>query len=137
MEQEAVQKKTKTLALGATLVPYACSLSFLEDWPPRGESGDRRGGVFSPPPVRQRNLRVDGEGGGAEPRGSPPISPLTITEGPSHSRGGGALSKQQGGEGLPGSDISAAILGRTLSYTNMARHQRSCRVWDPGGGPRP
>ena len=20
-------------------------------------------------------------------------------------------------------------------HTNMARHQRSCRVWDPGGGP--
>ena len=27
--------------------------------------------------------------------------------------------------------------GRTLSYTNMARHRESCRVWDPGGGPRP
>ena len=27
--------------------------------------------------------------------------------------------------------------GKTLSYTNMARHQRTCRVWDPGGGPRP
>ena len=24
---------------------------------------------------------------------------------------------------------------RVLSYSNMARHQRSCRVWDPGGGP--
>ena len=24
--------------------------------------------------------------------------------------------------------------GRIVSYSNMARHQRSCMVWDPGGG---
>jgi hypothetical protein len=26
---------------------------------------------------------------------------------------------------------------RVLSLSNMARHQGSCRVWDPGGGPNP
>ena len=28
------------------------------------------------------------------------------------------------------------LCGRTLSYTNIARHETSCRVWDHGGGPR-
>ena len=28
--------------------------------------------------------------------------------------------------------------GRELSHSNMARHERRCRlVWDPGGGPHP
>ena len=27
--------------------------------------------------------------------------------------------------------------GKTLSYSNLARHRRSCRVWDPRGGSHP
>lgn len=27
--------------------------------------------------------------------------------------------------------------GKVVTLSNMARHQRSCRVWDPGGGPSP
>ena len=41
------------------------------------------------------------------------------------------------GERARGRVAECQLCGRTLSYTNMARHQRSCRVWDPGGGPRP
>ena len=108
---------------------------FPEDWPPRGESGDRRGGVFSPPPERQRNLRVDREGGGAELRGSPPTSPLTMTEGPSRSRGGGALSKQLSGEGPPGSYTSAASLGLSLRGTAALIEARLATSVHPNPGP--
>ena len=62
-------------------------------------------------------------------------------------RGGGLTSEGVaggaggGGEGTggwtTGRVAECQLCGRTLSYSNMARHQRSCRVWDPGGGPRP
>ena len=26
------------------------------------------------------------------------------------------------------------LCGRMLSYTNMTKHQRTCRMWDTGGG---
>ena len=29
------------------------------------------------------------------------------------------------------------LCGREVSYANMARHERTHRVWDPGGGPYP
>ena len=75
------------------------------------------GGVFSSSPERQRGLRVDREGGGVEPRGSPLTSPLTTTEGPSLSQGGGALSKKQRGEGPPGNYTSVVMLGLSLRGT--------------------
>ena len=52
--------------------------------------------------------------------------------GASGGRGGGST-----GERTRGRVAECQLCGRTLSYTNMARHQASCRVWDPGGGPRP
>ena len=109
--------------------------SFPEDGPPRGGSGDRRGGVFSPSPERQTHLQVDREGGGAEPRGSPPTSPLTVTEGPSRSRGGGALSKQQSGEGPPGSNTSAGSLGLSLRGTAALIEARLATSVHPNPGP--
>ena len=39
-----------------------------------------------------------------------------------------------GGTRTRGRTAECQLCGRTLSYSNMARHQRSCRVWDPGGG---
>ena len=33
-----------------------------------------------------------------------------------------------------GRTAECQLCGRTLSHSNMARHQRSCMVWDPGGG---
>ena len=47
--------------------------------------------------------------------------------------GGGGLTRER----TRGRVAECQFCGRTLSYSNMARHQRSCRVWDPGGGPRP
>ena len=41
----------------------------------------------------------------------------------------------EGGERTRGRVAECPLCRRTLSYSNMARHQRSCRVWDPGGGP--
>ena len=41
------------------------------------------------------------------------------------------------GERTRGRVAECPRCGRTLSYSNMARHRESCRVWDPGGGPRP
>ena len=108
---------------------------FPEDVPPRGGSGERREGVFSFLPVRQKRLRVDGEGDGAGPRGSPPISPPTITEGPSRSRGGSALSKQQRGEGPPGSSISAVSLGLSLRGTAAFIEARLATSVHPNPGP--
>ena len=29
------------------------------------------------------------------------------------------------------------LCGRSVSYANMARHERTHRVWDPGRGPYP
>ena len=49
------------------------------------------------------------------------------------------------GEGLRAEDEEDRVgrkarcqyCGRWLSYANMARHERVCLVWDPGGGPNP
>ena len=103
--------------------------------PPRGGSGERQGGVFSPHLERQKRLRVDGEGGGAGPRGSPPISPPTITEGPSHSRGGSALSKEGNGEGPLGYRIPAVILGLNLRGTAALIEARLATSVHPNPGP--
>ena len=110
-------------------------ISFPEERPPSGGSGDRRGGVFSSPPVRQRFLQVIGEGDGVEPRGSPPISPPTITEGPSPSQGGSALYKKQRGEGPPGNRVSVAVLGLDLRGTAALIEARLATSVHPNPGP--
>ena len=76
-----------------------------------------------------------GEGGGVEPRGSHFISPSTITEGPSPSQGGGALLKQQNGEGPPWVRISAAILGLSLRGTAALIEARLATSVHPNPGP--
>ena len=51
--------------------------------------------------------------------------------------GGGNGSEARVGGRTRGKVAECQLCGRTLSYSNMARHQMSCRVWDPGGGPMP
>ena len=60
------------------------------------------------------------------------VADVGEVSGASGERGGGSTGERTGGR-----VAECQLCGRTLSYTNMARHQRSCRVWDPGGGSRP
>ena len=78
---------------------------------------------------------MDGEGSGDEPRGSPPISPPPITEGPSPSQGGGALYKQQRGEGPSGSRNPVAELGLCLRGTAALIEARLATSVHPNPGP--
>ena len=43
----------------------------------------------------------------------------------------------EGGRVFRGRRCRCERWGRTVSYTNRARHRRTHRVWDPGGGPHP
>ena len=58
-----------------------------------------------------------------------------VTDVGGESEAGGA--KDESRERTRGRVAECLQCGRTLSYINMARYQRTCRVWDPGGGPRP
>ena len=49
--------------------------------------------------------------------------------------GGDIRGDGEGGGRTRGRVAECPLCRRALSYSNMARHQRSCRVWDPGGGP--
>ena len=49
----------------------------------------------------------------------------------------GAVGGVARGRGYRGRRVDCQLCGSTVSYTNLARHQRTCRVWDPGGGPHP
>ena len=69
------------------------------------------------------------------PRGISPTSPPAITEGPSHSRGGSALSKQQNGEGPSGAHASAAIPGLNLRGTAALIEARLATSVHPNPGP--
>ena len=42
-----------------------------------------------------------------------------------------------GGRVFVGRRSRCRLCGRQVSYANMARHERTHRVWDPGGGPYP
>ena len=55
-------------------------------------------------------------------------------------RGGGNVRGRVGrarGREFIGRRSRCRLCGRTVSYANMARHERTHRVWDPGGGPYP
>ena len=41
------------------------------------------------------------------------------------------------GRGVRWRQSRCRLCGRMVSYANMARHERTHRVWDPGGGPYP
>ena len=45
----------------------------------------------------------------------------------------------RGGRGrvFRGKRASCGLCGAQVSYENLARHERTHRVWDPGGGPHP
>ena len=49
-------------------------------------------------------------------------------------RGGAGRARERG---YIGRRSRCRLCGRTVSYANMARHERTHRVWDPGGGPYP
>ena len=49
----------------------------------------------------------------------------------------GAVGGVVGGRVLVGRRIRCRLCGVMGSYSNMARHERTHRVWDPGGGPNP
>ena len=49
----------------------------------------------------------------------------------------GAAVEGMGGRVFRGRRSRCRLCGATLSYANMARHERTHRVWDPGGGPNP
>ena len=36
-----------------------------------------------------------------------------------------------------GRRVGCGLCGRTVSHSNLARHERTHRVWDPRGGPHP
>ena len=36
-----------------------------------------------------------------------------------------------------GRRVRCRLCGCTMSYSNLARHERTHMVWDPGGGPNP
>ena len=115
-----------------------CGTCFPEERPPRGGSGNRRGrGSFSPP-ERQTVFRAVGKGEGVEPRGSPPFHPRAVTEGPSLSRGGGALSKERDGECPPGKHSPVVMLGLSLRGTAaLIKAQLATSVHsNPGPGVR-
>ena len=63
------------------------------------------------------------------------MSPPTITEGPSRSRGGSALYKQQSGEGPPGVRTTAAILGLSLRGMAALIKARLATSVHPNPGP--
>ena len=54
---------------------------------------------------------------------------------------GGEGAKVRGGRArgriFRGKRSRCRLCGATVSYANMARHERTHRVWDPGGGPHP
>ena len=49
----------------------------------------------------------------------------------------GVAVEGRGGRVFRGRRSRCRLCGATLSYANMARHERTHRVWDPGGGPNP
>ena len=49
----------------------------------------------------------------------------------------GAIGRVDGGRAFRGRRIRCQLCGGTVSYGNLARHERTHRVWDPGGGPHP
>ena len=60
-----------------------------------------------------------------------------VIEGEQDGAGVEALGGVDGGRAFRGRRIRCQLCGRTVSYVNLARHERTHRVWDPGGGPRP
>ena len=52
--------------------------------------------------------------------------------------GEATVDEEERSERIRGKVAKCQWCGRTLSYTNMVRHERSCRLlWDPGGGSSP
>ena len=49
----------------------------------------------------------------------------------------GALGRVDGGRVFRGRRRICSLCGASISSANMARHERTHRVWDPGGGPYP
>ena len=49
----------------------------------------------------------------------------------------GEIGRVDGGRVYLGRRIRCRLCGGVVSYTNLARHERTHRVWDPGGGPHP
>ena len=49
----------------------------------------------------------------------------------------GAVGGVDGGRVFRGRRSRCRLCGATISSANMARHERTHRVWDPGGGPYP
>ena len=50
---------------------------------------------------------------------------------------GGEIGRVDGGRVYLGRRTRCRLCGGVVSYSNLARHERSHRVWDPGGGPHP
>ena len=80
-------------------------------------------------------LQVLGRGGGDEPRGFSSTTRPTMTEGPSHSQGGGALYKNHRGEGPPGSYISVGLLALSLRGTAAFIEAQLVNSVHPNPGP--
>ena len=105
---------------------------FPERLPPSVGSGERRGDRT---PVLQRSFQVEGEGSEDEPRSSSTTSPPPTTEGLSLSQGGGALYKQQRGEGPSGSRNPVAELVLGLKGRAVLIEARLATSVHPNPGP--